>query len=98
MRHNKVSVNPAVSDDLGSRWRKVIKRRSFLQGAGVAGTIMSGGKLLASDDRKLPKGDVAILRFLAAAELVESDFWQQYNETRRSEGRKSGLHSGSRES
>src|SRR5205085_1945979 len=24
--------------------------------------------------------DVAIINFLAAAELVESDFWQQYNE------------------
>jgi len=51
-----------------------------LQGVGVAGTIMSGGKLLADDNSKLPSGDVAILRFLAAAELVESDFWQQYNE------------------
>ncbi len=28
----------------------------------------------------LTKGDVAILRFLAAAELIESDLWQQYNE------------------
>jgi hypothetical protein len=80
MRHTYLSVSPAVSDDLGLKWGKVIKRRSFLQGAGVAGTILSGGNLLASDDRKLPRGDVAILRFLAAAELVESDFWQQYNE------------------
>jgi Ferritin-like domain len=31
-------------------------------------------------DRHLNKGDAAILRFLAAAELVESDLWQQYNE------------------
>ena len=31
-------------------------------------------------DRHLNKGDVAILRFLAAAELLESDLWQQYNE------------------
>lgn len=67
-------------DDLSSKWRHVIRRRSFLQGVGVAGTIMSGGKLLADDGRRLPRGDVGILRFLAAAELVESDFWQQYNE------------------
>ena len=33
-----------------------------------------------SNKQKLPKGDVAIIKFLAAAELVESDFWQQYNE------------------
>src|SRR5437763_13009326 len=29
---------------------------------------------------KLGKGDAAILRFLAAAEILETDFWQQYNE------------------
>jgi hypothetical protein len=32
------------------------------------------------DDRKGTRGDVAILRFLAAAEIIESDLWQQYNE------------------
>jgi hypothetical protein len=34
-------------------------------------------------DRKnggLTKGDAAILRFLAAAEILETDLWQQYNE------------------
>jgi hypothetical protein len=31
-------------------------------------------------DSKLSKGDAAILRFLAAAEIIESDLWQQYNE------------------
>ena len=29
---------------------------------------------------KLSKGDGAILRFLAAAEILESDLWVQYNE------------------
>jgi hypothetical protein len=29
---------------------------------------------------KLGKGDAAILRFLAAAEILETDLWQQYNE------------------
>ena len=29
---------------------------------------------------KLSQGDVAILRFLAAVELIESDLWVQYNE------------------
>src|SRR5205823_3426978 len=28
----------------------------------------------------LTQGDVAILRFLAAAEILETDLWQQYNE------------------
>ena len=37
----------------------------------------------ARKDRKnggLTKGDAAILRFLAAAEILETDLWQQYNE------------------
>ncbi len=80
MLHKRNSDSTASGDDLDFRWRNVIRRRSFLQGVGVAGTIMTGGKLLAEENRRLPRGDVAILRFLAAAELIESDFWQQYNE------------------
>src|SRR6185437_5917183 len=29
---------------------------------------------------RLTNGDAAILRFLGAAEIIESDLWQQYNE------------------
>jgi len=29
---------------------------------------------------RLTRGDAAILRFLCAAEIIESDLWQQYNE------------------
>jgi hypothetical protein len=68
------------SEDLQARWHDVVKRRSFLTGLATTGAAFSTGKLMAEDDRKLPKGDVAIIKFLAAAELVESDFWQQYNE------------------
>src|SRR5579872_3303635 len=68
-------------------------RRSLLKGLAVgagAGTLGSG---LLSAGLFAPtfahaqragsgptKGDVAILRFLAAAEILESDLWQQYNE------------------
>src|ERR1700745_3972043 len=65
-------------------------RRSFLlKGAAVgAASLGAGGLLLEpaealADARPkggLTKGDVAILRFLAAAELIETDLWQQYNE------------------
>jgi ferritin-like protein len=84
MQH-KVHLIPAHGADLASKWRSVVRRRSFLQGIGIAGAMLPGVPLLADDNdnnnnRRLPKGDVAILRFLAAAELVESDFWQQYNE------------------
>src|SRR5260370_38974000 len=68
------------------RVRRRTSRRSFLvNGAAVgAGTVGAGGLLtdaspaLASGG--LTKGAPAILRFLAAAELLETDLWQQYNE------------------
>ena len=34
----------------------------------------------ANGNQKLTRGDVAILQLLAAAELIEADLWQQYNE------------------
>jgi hypothetical protein len=51
-------------------------------------TLLPASALLATkgkaqaDERKgkLSKGDVAILRLLAAAEIIETDLWQQYNE------------------
>jgi hypothetical protein len=65
-------------------------RRSFLKhGALAAGALTVGTRSLAQTipifgdekgDRRLTEGDAAILRFLAAAEIVESDLWQQYNE------------------
>ena len=56
-------------------------RRSFLAGAGagVAAGLLSDVPLaVAGGD--LTQGDAAILRFLAAAEILETDAWQQYNE------------------
>ena len=66
--------------DLASRWHSVVRRRSFLQGLGLAGAAAVPAGTLFAKDHKLTKGDAAILRFLAAAELLESDLWQQYNE------------------
>src|SRR6516165_2905372 len=66
---------------------RVSKRRSFLKGMGVAGAALSAGallpKILYADDSAaagITSGDAAILRFLAAAEIIETDIWQQYNE------------------
>jgi hypothetical protein len=57
-------------------------RRSFLAGAGAA--AVGAGLLLevpmASASGGLSAGDEAILRFVAAAEILETDLWQQYNE------------------
>lgn len=64
-------------------------RRSLIRAglvAGAAGTLGPGlpaGELVAfakPQSGGLTTGDVAILRFLAALETLETDFWQQYNE------------------
>jgi hypothetical protein len=66
--------------------RNAVKRRSFLKGLGVAVAALSAGSLLATAAEATQRsgiitvGDVAILRFLAAAEILETDLWQQYNE------------------
>jgi Ferritin-like domain len=73
-----------------------VSRRSFLAtgvAVGVgAGLGRFGGAASALADKptshrndkptshRLSKGDEAILRFLAAAEIIEADLWQQYNE------------------
>jgi hypothetical protein len=66
--------------------RRTFLRRS-LSAAGTAATAAAlvGGSsaLLAKGEEgggELSKGDAAILRFLAAAELIETDLWIQYNE------------------
>ena len=62
--------------------RRRFLRGSFATGATALGaTLIDGTRLLAQGDSgSLSRGDTAILRFLAAAELIESDLWQQYNE------------------
>ncbi|MGI8989135.1 MAG: ferritin-like domain-containing protein [Bryobacteraceae bacterium] len=67
-------------------------RRSFIKKALAAtgtaglgaGMLTSGSSVFGQDAEEgggaLTKGDAAILRFLAAAEILESDLWLQYNE------------------
>src|SRR5215471_15245788 len=58
-------------------------RRSFLQkGLVGASTVAVVGLAAQRAEAKggLTPGDAAILRFLAAAEILETDAWQQYNE------------------
>ena len=66
----------------------LLGRRSFLKRIGLGGTaLLPGARLLAKDNQKdgnggggISHGDVALLRLLAAAEIIETDLWQQYNE------------------
>ena len=68
-----------------------VDRRSFLKGSLLASSAAVGAGLLTSatlaraqaptqTSGPLNKGDIAILRFLAAAELIEADLWTQYAE------------------
>jgi Ferritin-like domain len=41
---------------------------------------MAFGLLANKAEASVTPGDAAILRFLAALEILETDFWQQYNE------------------
>ena len=83
---------PSADADLDSRGRREFGRRSFLKGLGMAGaTLLPASALLATKTQaamvdassrrprgNLKRGDAAILRFLAAAEIIESDLWEQY--------------------
>jgi hypothetical protein len=72
--------------------KRSVDRRSFLKGGLLAGGAAAvGAGLLANgslafaqahsqESGALNAGDIAILRFLAAAELIESDLWTQYAE------------------
>jgi hypothetical protein len=53
-------------------------RKGLAAGAGAAAFGLLANKAEASGG--LTPGDAAILRFLAALEILETDFWQQYNE------------------
>jgi hypothetical protein len=85
------TIDPSASEDGNSHPQRSVQRRSFLKGMGMAGVALSAGMVMAGplradddgdSDRSgsLTKGDAAILRFLAAAEIIESDLWLQYAE------------------
>ena len=77
--------------DLRNGSKRAANRRSFLKKGMATGAVTLGGTFLAGegsafadDDRekngRLTRGDAALLRFAAAAEILETDFWIQYNE------------------
>jgi hypothetical protein len=69
-----------------------INRRSFVRNgllaAGATTLAVESARTVSAHDNdhdedasgRLTAGDAAILRFLAAAEIIETDFWEQYNE------------------
>jgi len=80
-------------EDMWSSMKTAINRRSFVKsGLTAAGVATVGTGLLADSSSvfaqegpeehsgRLTPGDAALLRFAAAAEILETDFWVQYNE------------------
>ncbi|PYI58603.1 MAG: hypothetical protein DME31_01340 [Verrucomicrobia bacterium] len=67
----------------GRSLKNGISRRSFLGRSLALGAGTMGVGLLADAAKAsggITNGDIAILRWLAAAEIIETDMWQQYNE------------------
>ena len=85
VRPGASSEVPAQDKELQELWQRAVGRRSFLKQAGLAGAAAISASALtagsaAAQSSGPTAGDIAILRFLAAAELLESDLWEQYNE------------------
>jgi hypothetical protein len=77
-----MTLNDLAADNL----KRPPNRRAFLKQGLLAGTATVGAGLIASNTASgqvstaPTPGDIAILRLLAAAELIEADLWQQYAE------------------
>ena len=83
------AARAANEERLQGTWNRVVGRRAFLRNAGLAGAVVlpaSGAlaspvmarRLGRAADTGPTEGDFAILRFLCAAEIIESDLWEQY--------------------
>lgn len=84
---------PSSASSEASSGPKLVRRRSLIQAGaavGIAGAAYGAGVFSApafaasssssSSSSAISKGDADILRFLAAAEIIETDLWTQYNE------------------
>src|SRR5438067_2986312 len=84
--NSQYSPQAEKSEERVKRSRRFISRRSFLGKSLAVGAGTIGGAGLLTSTRNadasggLTPGDAALLRFAAAAEILETDFWVQYNE------------------
>jgi Ferritin-like domain len=78
-----------IMDKTNSGTNRPVNRRSFLKNGVLAGGAVAIGAGLMGAEKlalgqgsgtSLSAGDIAILQFVAAAELIETDLWQQYAE------------------
>src|SRR5215469_108424 len=76
--------------NLWTDMKRATSRRAFLKNGLTTATLATSAGILSNpsnafadfDDHggHLTRGDAAMLRFAAAAEILETDFWVQYNE------------------
>ena len=84
--HLDTDVPEPTPDQLQAVWNRVVGRRSFLRQAGLASVAAVPATAVAASAASArthkanepTDGDFAILRFLCAAEILESDLWEQY--------------------
>src|SRR5258708_9422164 len=88
VKPNKISIDDSSetrtaspeADDVQANWQRLVRRRSFLRGVGMAGAaVLPAGKLFAQDNQRLSRSDAALLRFAAPHEFVESYHRHQNN-------------------
>ena len=79
---SRITKHKSTGENIGSLWQRVVRRRSFLKGIGMAGVTLSAGGLLVTEGKakmiaqtiqgtKLSPGDAALLKFAA---WVEKEF------------------------
>jgi hypothetical protein len=84
---NKVESHLSAQVANHSSPPRTLPRRSFLRRIGLGAAALGPGAALFRSASKafgdvsaITTGDAAMLRFAAAAEILETDFWVQYNE------------------
>jgi hypothetical protein len=89
--------------DIRTGVKSLASRRSFFKkgltvgAASISASLLGNSSLLLGEARKekedgrLTQGDAAILSFLATAEILESDLWEQYWELSSATGVNSGF-------
>ena len=79
-------MSNTIIDQAASSSRRSFLKQGVVAGAAGAGlailpqSVFAQGEASREDGGSLSKGDAALLRFAAAAEILETDFWLQYNE------------------
>ena len=89
LNHTPTNSTQADEQNAPPVTNKDLNRRSFLKNGLVAGAAVTAGAVILEgipsalaeeSPGYLTRGDAAILRWLAAAEIIESDMWLQYQE------------------